>query len=114
MGGALSLASVALQPDVIDAAAPFYGIPGEDLCNVSTIKRPVQCHFGSLDQLEGFSSPKDAAKLEEKFKAGGVKYEMYIYEGANHAFTNYSGPNYHKESCDLGLKRLCEFMNKNL
>ncbi|XP_061178208.1 uncharacterized sodium-dependent transporter HI_0736-like [Saccostrea echinata] len=114
MGGALTLATAALEQDYIYAAAPFYGIPGETLCDVSTIKCPVQCHFGELDALEGFSSPKDAAKLEEKFKAKGVKYEMYKYPGANHAFTNYTGPNYNKEACDLALKRLTEFMNKNL
>lgn len=114
MGGALSLATAALEPDVIDAAAPFYGIPGEDLCDISKIKCPVQCHFGSLDSLEGFSSPKDVAKMEEKFKAGGVDYELFEYEGANHAFTNTTSPNYNKDASHLALQRLCQFMNKSL
>lgn len=114
MGGALSLAAGALLQDVVDAIAPFYGIPDEKLCDVSTIKCPVQCHFGALDDLVGFSSPKDVEKLEEKFKAGNVDYEMNIYDEAAHAFTNSSGPNYHKDSCHLALQRLCTFMNKSL
>lgn len=114
MGGALSFAAGALLQDVVDAIAPFYGIPDEKLCDVSTIKCPVQCHFGALDALEGFSSPKDVEKLEEKLNAGNVDFEMNVYEEAGHAFTNSSGPNYDKDSCHLALQRLCTFMNKSL
>lgn len=112
MGGALTLASAALVPEV-DAAAPFYGIPGKALCDLKNIKCPVQCHFGNLDTLEGFSAPKDQDLLEQTLKETGVVFEFYRYE-ANHAFTNTTGPNYNKECCDLALKRMCEFMGKNL
>ena len=47
MGGALAFASAALLPDDISAAAPFYGIPSPQLCDLATIKIPVQCHFGA-------------------------------------------------------------------
>ena len=50
MGGALTLAAAALAPEV-DAAAPFYGIPGADLADVSKIKIPIQCHFGDADDV---------------------------------------------------------------
>ncbi|CAG2230842.1 E3.1.1.45 [Mytilus edulis] len=103
MGGALTLASAALVPEV-DAAAPFYGIPGKALCDLKNIKCPVQCHFGNLDTLEGFSAPKDQDLLEQTLKETGVVFEFYRYE-ANHAFTNTTGPNYNKECCDLALKR---------
>ncbi|XP_063419361.1 protein usf-like [Mytilus trossulus] len=112
MGGALTLASAALVPEV-DAAAPFYGIPGKALCDLKNIKCPVQCHFGNLDTMEGFSAPKDQELLEQTLKETGVVFEFYRYE-ANHAFTNTTGPNYNKECCDLALKRMCEFMGKNL
>lgn len=112
MGGALSLATAALSSEV-DAAAPFYGIPGKDLCDLKNIKCPVQCHYGNLDTLEGFSAPKDQEKLEQTLKEAGVKLEFHRYE-ANHAFTNTKGPNYNKDCCDTALKRLCEFMNTNL
>lgn len=50
MGGALSMAAAVLVPE-IDASAPFYGIPSPDLCDVSKIKIPLQCHFGSEDAV---------------------------------------------------------------
>ena len=112
MGGALSMAAAALVPE-ISASAPFYGIPGEALCDVSKIKIPLQCHFGELDELAGFSSPKDVEALKAKLGAGGVKYEVHMYK-AGHAFTNKTGPNYNKEACELGLQRMIDFMNKNL
>lgn len=112
MGGALSLAAAANIPEV-DAAAPFYGIPGDQLADVSKIKCPLQCHFGELDKMEGFAAPGDQKKLKEKLDRGKVKYEFHSYK-ADHAFTNTSGPNFNKECCDLALKRMCEFMKKNL
>lgn len=112
MGGALSMAAAALVKE-ISAAAPFYGIPSAELCDVSQIKVPLQCHFGSLDELVGFSSPKDVEALKAKFEGGKVKYELYSYN-AGHAFTNTTGPNYNKEACTLALQRMIDFMQKNL
>lgn len=112
MGGALTLAAATLVPEV-SAAAPFYGIPGESLADVSTIKIPVQGHFGEKDELAGFSSPNDVKALEEKFKSGGVKYELFSYP-AGHAFTNSTGPNYNAKACETAFKRMIEFMNNNL
>ncbi|CAL1530164.1 unnamed protein product, partial [Lymnaea stagnalis] len=50
MGGALSMAAAALVPE-IDAAAPFYGIPSDQLCDVTKIKIPLQCHFAEKDDV---------------------------------------------------------------
>ena len=113
MGGALSLAAAALIPEEIAAAAPFYGIPSAKLCDLGTIKIPLQAHFGSKDNLEGFSSPKDVKALTEKLDAGGVKYELHMYD-TGHAFTNPTNPNYTKEICDLALGRMIDFMKKHL
>ena len=113
MGGALSLALAALIPGEISAAAPLYGIPSSDLCDLGKIKIPVQAHFGSKDHLVGFSSPKDAKALAEKFDAGGVSYELFMYD-TGRAFTNPTNPNYTKEICDLSLGRMVEFMKKHL
>lgn len=112
MGGALSLASAALAKE-ISAAAPFYGIPSAELCDVGQIKIPVQCHFGSLDDIVGFSSPKDVEALRVKLEAGKVNFQIYSYD-ANHAFTNPTIPNYNKEACTLALQRMIAFMKENL
>jgi carboxymethylenebutenolidase len=44
MGGALSLATAALKPSSVNAAAPFYGIPSPALADPATVKCPVQGH----------------------------------------------------------------------
>ena len=112
MGGALSLASAVLVPE-LSASAPFYGIPNPALADVSTIKIPLQCHFGNLDTLEGFSSPKDASALKSKLEAGGVQFEFFTYD-AGHGFTNFTGPGYNEDACKLALGRMMKFMNKHL
>lgn len=87
--------------------------PVQKLCDLGTIKIPLQAHFGSKDNLEGFSSPKDVKALTEKLDAGGVKYELHMYD-TGHAFTNPTNPNYTKEICDLALGRMIDFMKKHL
>ncbi|XP_064597437.1 LOW QUALITY PROTEIN: protein usf-like [Liolophura sinensis] len=113
MGGALAMASAALGVRDLRRQQPFYGIPGASLADVSKIKIPVQGHFGEKDELEGFSSPKDVKALEEKFKSGGVQYELFNYP-AGHAFTTPQVPNYNADCCKTAFGRLVEFMNKNL
>lgn len=108
----MSLAAAALVPE-ISAAAPFYGIPSAELCDVSKISIPVQAHFGSADVLKGFSAPEDAQALAEKLKAN-KNFELFMYEGCGHAFTNPKGPNYNPEACKLAMSRLEAFMNTHL
>lgn len=54
MGGALSIASSVLIPEV-DAVVSFYGVPASELADPAQIKAPVQAHFGELDNIVGFS-----------------------------------------------------------
>ena len=111
MGGSLSLAAAALVPE-ISAAAPFYGIPPPSLANVSTIKIPVQCHFGSQD-VSNTANPTEYGKLRDLLDAGGVEYEFYEYD-AGHAFTNPNSANYNKTIAELSVGRMIDFMNKHL
>ncbi|KAL4198912.1 hypothetical protein AMTRI_Chr03g48440 [Amborella trichopoda] len=85
MGGALSIASAVLVPD-IDAVVAFYGVPSPQLADPSSAKAPVQAHFGELDNFVGFSDVTAAKSLEEKLKSSGVPYEVHIYPGCAHAF----------------------------
>ncbi|KAJ4975373.1 hypothetical protein NE237_000479 [Protea cynaroides] len=89
MGGALSIASAVLVPEV-DAAVAFYGVPSPELADPAQTKAPVQAHFGELDDFVGFSDVTAAKSLEEKLKASGVPSEVYIYPGNRHAFMNRS------------------------
>lgn len=89
MGGALSIASAVLVPEV-DSVVAFYGVPSTQLADPSLAKVPVQSHFGELDNFVGFSDVTAAKSLEEKLKASGVPYEVHIYPGNGHAFMNSS------------------------
>jgi carboxymethylenebutenolidase len=111
MGGSLSLATAALVPE-ISAAAPFYGIPPDSLANVSTIRVPVQCHFGSND-TSNTANPTKYNELRQKLDAGGVEYVLYEYQ-AGHSFTNPHSPNYNEAIAKLSTKRMIDFMNLKL
>ncbi|XP_043688491.1 protein usf-like [Telopea speciosissima] len=89
MGGALSIASAVLVPEV-DAVVAFYGVPSPQLADPAQAKAPVQAHFGELDNFVGFSDVTAAKSLGEKLKASGVPYEVHIYPGNRHAFMNRS------------------------
>ena len=113
MGGALSFASAALVKE-ISAAAPFYGIPRSAFVDLTTIKIPVQAHFGEKDTIVGFSSPGDYEPLRRKLEAARVPLEFYTYD-TGHAFTNSSNKElYSPEACKLAMERMHRFMKKNL
>ena len=50
MGGALSL-GCAVKHSEIDACIAFYGW-NDGLADVATMRKPVQCHFGALDDIQ--------------------------------------------------------------
>ncbi len=108
MGGAWALNTALATP--LDAAVIFYGNCKKSAAELSSLKGPVQGHFGRLDQgitvemAEGF---RDA------LKAAGKSGEIHIYE-ANHAFARVGGPNFHQASADLAWKRTLEFLKKHL
>lgn len=67
MGGALSIASGVLVPE-IDAVVAFYGTPSSELADPSKSKAPVQAHFGELDSFVGFSDITVWSPLTDTFK----------------------------------------------
>jgi carboxymethylenebutenolidase len=114
MGGALSLAASVLCSD-LDAAAVYYGIPGEQLADPGKAKTPLQLHFGSKDTLVGFSSVEDQEKLKTKLEDNKVDFEFFLYEGADHAFANDKNvEKYDAKSAQLSHERTLEFFKKYL
>mmetsp|Transcript_8582 Transcript_8582/g.20670 ORF Transcript_8582/g.20670 Transcript_8582/m.20670 type:complete len:239 (-) Transcript_8582:68-784(-) len=130
MGGSLALATAALFKKPLAAAAPFYGIPPEALCNVGDIvaKTPIQGHFGDLDNFAGFSDKASVDALEAKLKAapGDKPFEICRYEKEGHAFMNHDEFSmaqvkklgfpgaFAQEDRDLAWSRLSEFLKKHL
>ena len=84
MGGALALAASTLLEN-IQACVCFYGIPSDELCDLSTLKTPTQCHFGELDSLEGFS---DVATVDTRVRGVIPSVDLHMYSSVGHAFMN--------------------------
>ncbi len=95
----------------LNAAVPYYGgmqIPAAD---VPKITAPLLLHYASLDQRINAG----IAVYEAALKANNKMYELYMYEGANHAFNNdTNAARYHKEAATLAWSRTIAFLKKYL
>jgi carboxymethylenebutenolidase len=108
-GGAMSN-NLAVNIPSLKAAVPFYGRqPATE--DVAKIKAAVQLHYGAMD--EGVN--KGIAAYEEALKNNKINYELYVYEGAQHAFHNDTAPTrYNETAAKLAWQRTIEFFNKYL
>ena len=108
-GGAMSNSLAVSVPD-LKAAVAFYGRQPAS-ADVPKIKAAVQLHYGSLD--EGVNA--GIAAYEEALKANKITYELYMYEGAQHAFHNDTSPaRYNEEAAKTAWKRTLDFYAKHL
>ncbi|MBI1341347.1 MAG: dienelactone hydrolase family protein [Terrimonas sp.] len=94
----------------LKAAVAFYGRqPSAD--NVASIKAAVQLHYGALDERINAGIPAYEAAL----KKNNIPYELYIYEGANHAFHNdTAGARYNEAAAQLAWQRSIRFFDQYL
>ena len=83
MGGGLVLAT-ALEADTLGAAVAFYGSPLAPE-QAADVKAPVMGHFGSED---GGIPVDSVTAMQDALTAAGIENDIYIYEGAQHAFFN--------------------------
>jgi len=113
MGGALSIASAVRYPTNVDAISAFYGIPDSRNFDVTTIKCPVQAHFGDQDKAKGFSDPETANQLEAKLKTTGIVLDFNRYD-ADHAFMNTANAKYKKELDNIVWQKTVNFFKKYL
>lgn len=93
----------------LNAGVSYYGsqLPAEEVPKISC---PLMLHYASLDTRINAGIPAYEAALKEHKKT----YEVFMYEGAGHAFNNDTGTRYHKEAAELAWKRTIEFFNKYL
>ena len=108
-GGAMSNQLAIHAPD-LKAAVPFYGRQ-PDAADVPKIKAAVQLHYGGMDERVNAGIPA----YEEALKKAGVKYELYMYEGAQHAFYNDTAPTrYNEAAAKLAWERTMTFLKSRL
>jgi carboxymethylenebutenolidase len=108
-GGAMSN-NLAVNVPLLKAAVAFYGRqPASE--DVSKIKAAVQLHYGGLDERVNAGIPG----YEEALKKNSIPYELYIYEGVNHAFHNDTAPTrYNETAAKLAWQRTIDFFGKYL
>ena len=53
--------------DEIDASVVFYGTPSAELARMQELRKPLQAHFGELDNLPNFSDPVRKTPFFEPF-----------------------------------------------
>jgi carboxymethylenebutenolidase len=101
---------LAVHDPALNAAVAFYGRqPSKE--DVSKIKARVQLHYGALDERINEGIPA----YEEALKAAGVQYELFMYEGAQHAFHNDTAPTrYNEAAAKLAWKRTIELFGKTI
>lgn len=108
-GGAMSN-NLAVHVPSLKAAVAFYGRQ-PNAADVPKIKAALQLHYGALD--EGVNA--GIAAYEEALKANKIKYEIHMYEGANHAFHNDTAPTrYNEAAAKLAWQRTVDFWKKYL
>jgi carboxymethylenebutenolidase len=108
-GGGIANTLAVRMGDDVAAAVPFYGSapPAED---VPKIKAAVLVHHAELDKrlVDGWPA------YEAALKAANVRYEGYVYPGANHGFHNDTTPRYDEAAAKLAWQRTVAWFNKYL
>lgn len=101
---------LAVHVPSLKAAVVFYGRQPE-ASEVPGIKAAVQLHYAGTDERINAGIPA----YEEALKKANVKYELYSYEGAQHAFHNDTAPTrYNEAAAKLAWERTIAFFQKNL
>ena len=108
--GASMTTQVAVNSPDLTAAVPYYGgQPASE--DVPKITASMLIHYAGEDQRINQGIPA----FEEALKNASVNYQIFIYEGAQHAFNNDSNPaRYHKEAAELAWKRTMDFFREQL
>ena len=107
-GGMVNRMAVA-SPE-LGAGVAYYGsqAPADQ---VPAIKAPLMLHYASLDERINAGIPA----FEEALKAAGTDHQIFVYEGANHAFNNdTSSARYDKAAADLAWSRTIAFLKETL
>jgi carboxymethylenebutenolidase len=108
-GGAMSN-QVAVNSPAVSATVAYYGRqPSAE--QVATIKAPMMLHYAGLDERINAGIPEFEAALQ----SNGVNYEVFVYDGANHAFNNdTNAARYDEKAADIAWGRTVGFFKERL
>ncbi len=107
-GGIVNLMAVA-SPQLLAAVAYYGAQPAA--ADAAKIKAKLMLHYAGLDQRIDAGIPAYEAAL----KAAGVDYQIFVYDGVNHAFNNdTSAARYDKAAAELAWSRTVAFLKATL
>ncbi len=108
-GGGMTNQVAVHAPD-LKAAVPYYGSqPAVE--DVPRIRAPLLLHYAGNDERINKGIPA----FEEALRKNSIEYQIYIYEGAEHAFNNDTNEaRYHKEAAQLAWQRTIAFFKEKL
>jgi carboxymethylenebutenolidase len=109
-GGGQSL-QLSLSDADLNATVVYYGTLATDEETLQRIDGPVLGIFGSEDQVVPV---EDVRAFDETLDDLGVEHEVYVYEGANHAFANPSGQSFEPEATRDAWSKTLDFLNETL
>jgi carboxymethylenebutenolidase len=108
-GGRMTNLLAVNAPD-LNAAVAYYGTQ-PDTADVPKIKAALLLHYAGTDDRVNAGIPA----YEEALKKANIPYELYKYEGAQHAFNNDTAPTrYNEAAAKQAWERTIAFFNKNL
>lgn len=108
-GGGLVNRFATISPE-LKAGVAYYGAQ-PPASAVPDIKAALLLHYAGLD--DRINAGIDAYRKE--LQAGGKTFEIFVYDGVNHAFNNdTSAARYDKKAADLAWGRTVEFLKKYL
>ncbi len=110
-GGGWSLRTALLLPQKLDAAVIYYGRLITDTERLEALSMPIQGHFGSQDSA---IPPAQVQHFEQALNQLGKTNEIYLYDGAGHAFTNPSGTRYQPQAAERAWRRTLDFLGRTL
>ncbi len=119
MGGRIAWL-MAASNQIFKCTVPFYGGnimgnwgPGDTPFSMANnINCPMLFHFGAED---GNPSVTDRGTFDAELKRLGKDFEFHTYDGAGHAFMDYTNPDrYHEASAAAAWPRTIDFFNKHL
>ncbi|WP_285058273.1 dienelactone hydrolase family protein [Pedobacter ginsengisoli] len=101
---------LAVNDPNLQAAVAYYGAQAKAE-DVPKIKASVMLHYGGLDERINAGIPA----YEEALKKNHVDYQIFIYEGVNHAFNNDTSPTrYNKAAAKLAWQRTIDLFKTKL
>jgi len=101
---------VAVACPALDAAVPYYGSQPKPE-DVQKIKAPVMAHYAGNDPRIN----QGIDVFREALEKANIEHQIFMYEGASHAFNNDSNPGrYDEKAAKLAWERTVAFFKEKL